>query len=324
MKTPHTGILCFDENHGYYVMNIPHRQIRGGVIRFPPNDRLAAIGVAAAALLSALIGPNPWRRSAFAQTIKPTVIVHTERLSQEERDYTSRMQSDLSELVAQYNWTDGKYRYPLPVQIEMFFDKYARSGVIRKYEAGILVALKNGVQIRDRRWEFTYSQDYRMHLGDPYDTFTGMIEYCVNICLGFEADRTAPLGGAYYYDRARQIGESARSEALYSDGWDDRRAFAFDLTDTTYRSVRLARFYTEAGQYYTGEEKWEEAAEMLGQAVQYLLKTPPEQSELHRGDYIIRFVDLDALANALRETRMKAELKALADWDPENYERYVR
>jgi len=258
----------------------------------------------------------------FAQKVQPTVATHTDRLSQEERDYVVNLGDELTSLMSAYQWTTGKYRYPLPIQVDIYFDKYVRVGSVHRYTAGILVALKNGIQIRDKRWDFQYSQDYRLHFGEPYDTFTGMIEFCTNLCLGFEADRMAPLGGDGYYRKAQQIGELARSEALFASGWDDRREFAFSLTDTTYANIRLARFHAEAGAFFANKDNWEQATAHLAKTVELLIKCPASQAEFRRGDYILRFVDLDALVQTLNKAKMRPELQTLADWDSENPDRY--
>lgn len=260
--------------------------------------------------------------SSFSQSVEPTVALHTDRLSQEEREYVARLADDLKSAIAGHNWTAQKYRYSLPVQIEIFFDKYARVGSHHRYTAGILIALKNGIQLREKRWEFLYNQDERLHIGEPYSTLTGMIEYGINITLGFEADRMKSLAGSNYYELARQVGERARAEALFTAGWDDRRALAFDLTDTLYTSVRRARYNAEAGIFFAGKENWEQATANLEKAVEFLLYSTPSRANTRRGDTSIRFVDLEALAGALKKAGMQEQLRLLAEWDSEGAERY--
>lgn len=260
----------------------------------------------------------------FAQKVQPTVATHTDRLSQEERDYVVNLGDELTNTMSAYQWTTGKYRYALPLQVDIYFDKYVRVGSVHRYTAGILVALKSGIQIRDKRWDFQYSQDYRLHLGEPYDTFTGMVEFCVNLCLGFEADRMSPLGGDAYYRKAQQIGELARSEALFASGWDDRREFAFSMTDTAFSNIRLAHFHSEAGAFFANKNNWEQAEGHLRKTIELLLATQPSRAEYRRGDYIVRFVDLDALATTLQRAKLDRELDALAEWDTENAARYQR
>jgi hypothetical protein len=260
--------------------------------------------------------------SLKAQIILPTVTVHTDKLPQEDKDYISDLDNKLQQMIVEYSWTDGKHRYKLPIQVDIYFDTYSRDGAYRRYSAGLLTALKSGIQLRDKRWDFRFLQGERFNFGEPYHTLAGAVEYCIYICLGFEADRISLLGGSQYYEKARLVGERARSETDYSSGWDVRRELAFELTDTTYNSIRKARFYAEAGTYFADRENWVMARSNLSRAVAQLIVCPPSQAELHRNDDILRFVDLDSLATMLKAAQMNNELRQLAIWDREGADRY--
>lgn len=268
--------------------------------------------------MSSLMAATP----ALGQRVQATVTFHVDKLPQEEKEYLAGLDKALSQVVEQFQWNDGRRRWPLPVQYELFFVKAARSGIYHRFVAGVLVGLKSGLQLKDKRCEFRYLQEDRVHLGDPYDPLSGVIEFYTWICIGFEADRLSPLGGAPYYERAKAVGEAARSEAQLSLGWDDRRAFASDLTDSTYAHIRRARFHTEAGAYYRAAGNGTAAESNLAQAVNLLLKCPVSLAELRRDDHIIRFVDLDRLAAALKAAEMEKELEKLARWDSDRADRY--
>lgn len=176
--------------------------------------------------------------------------------------------------------------------------------------------------MRDRKWDFRYSRDDVLHLGEPYDTFTGLIQFYVWICLGFEADRYSLLGGQPFFDKARIIGENARFEIEYATGWDQRREFIRSLNNDTYQSIRNASYHCEAGLYYLDKGDIETARSHLIRVSELLLSGPPDLIELRRDDHIIRFIDINSYTNALREINENKLLQKLARWDYNHKERY--
>lgn len=262
-------------------------------------------------------------RSGFAQQVKPEVVLHGDRLSFEEQHYLEGLDREIIRLIDKTAWTNGTYKYELPIRMELFFEKHTRKGTDHKYSAGIMIALRSGVQLRDRRWDFKFSREEKLHFGDPYDTFTGLMEFYILVCLGFEADRFAPLGGQPFYEKARAISESARFEARYSIGWDYRRDLINDLAqDTTYRNIRTAAYHAWAGEYYIKREESEAARSHLTRATELILMSSPDLLELRRDNHIIRFIERKNLADLLITAGEQRLLDQLIDWDSESEELY--
>jgi len=266
-----------------------------------------------------------FNQPTLAQRIKGEVVFHVERLPLEEQQYLEGLDSELTRLMDDYPWTGGahSYEYELPVQVELFFDKYSRSASYHRYTAKVLVELRSGIQLRDTRWEFRIHRDDRLYLGEPYNTFTGLIEFYTWICLGFEADSMAPLGGQPYYEKARLISEQARFETRYYTGWDYRRELARDLTqDTTYRNIRTAAYHAAVGIYYVEQGELESGRSHLTRAAELAMTGSCELLELHRNDHIIRFIEIGRFAAALEQVGEQKLLDRMARWDPENADIY--
>jgi len=275
---------------------------------------------AAAAVAIALLLGRP--RMVPAQIVGAEVKFHTDRIPDTEKQYLEGLDRKLETLIDDYQWTDEKYRYELPLRIDLYFNNWSWSAAYHRYNAGVLVALRSGIQLRDKRWDFRYARDEALHFGEPYDPLTGLIEFYIWICLGFEADRYSLLGGQPFYEKARFIAQNARFEMEYYQGWDQRLDFIHDLAGDTYRDLRTAAFHVEAGLYYLKNDKIESARSHLVRAVELVTSGPMERLELHRDDHIIRFVDLDRLVDGLLGIEAQDQTEKLARWDPDHKERY--
>jgi hypothetical protein len=259
---------------------------------------------------------------ACAQQVKADVVLHIDMLPEDEKAYLTKLDDQLKAALNSFAWTDGKYQYDLPVRVDLFFDKYSRDGIYHRYTAGVLVGLKTGIQMRDRRWDFRYIDSPAPHIGDPYDTMTGLIEFYTWICLGFEGDRIAPQGGDPFYQRAQIVSQNARGEAQYYLGWDKRRELINAFVDTTYDAIRNAAYWSEAGNYFVSNGDTAQARQCLETTANIVLNLSPSLLELRRDDHIIRFVDRTSFAANLKNLEMDDLLKRMARWDSEHADLY--
>ncbi|NQT35746.1 DUF4835 family protein [bacterium] len=257
-----------------------------------------------------------------AQTVKCEVVLHTEGLPLDEQRYLEGLEEDIRIAIETYRWTNDFTNTELPLHVEIFFEKYSLYGAYHKYGAGIMVALKD-IQMRDRRWDFRLNRTDRLRFGNRYDSFTGLIEFYLQICLGFENDRFSALGGRQFYEKARNIADKARFEAKYNQGWDQRRELIDDLMlKDSYINMRSAAFYVNAGYYYLGKNNLEKTLAYLAKGIELTVKSKPELLELRREGHIIRFIDIERLAAALKEIEAYDLLDSLADWDQDRMEIY--
>jgi len=258
-----------------------------------------------------------------AQIIKADVGFHTEQLPREEQEYLANLDKELMEAINSHIWVErGNNNIELPLRIDLFFEKYSRSATYRRYGSGIMVGSRSGVQLRDNRWDFRYSSDFRTRIGETENTLSILVEFYIWICIGFERDRFAPLGGQPYYEKAKLIAENAQFELDYIRGWDRRRDFIRDLSLDKYRNIRLAAHHAAAGQYYSNKQKIESARTHLSRAVELMLDDKPASMELHRDDHIIRFINTVEFVAALNQTGSDDLIEQLEEWDSAHPERY--
>lgn len=261
----------------------------------------------------------------LAQRIKSEVILHTKALSLDEQRYLVGLDQDLIKAIDEHKWADNDYNYELPVHIEIFFESYSLYGAYHKYNAGIMVAMRKGIQMRDSRWDFRLDRNLGLSISDTYDTLMSMLEYYVWICFGFETDRIKLLGGSPFFEKAHLIAEKARFESQYYDGWDIRRELVEDLVvKKSYKNIRTASFHVNAGLYYLGKGEAEKALRYFDRGIELVMKGSPKIVELYRDDSIFRFIDMERLVAALYEIEAYELLDLLAEWDPNRSEIYGR
>jgi len=255
---------------------------------------------------------------ASAQRIKSEVVLHTKALSLEEQRYLEGFETEVVRIIDEFHWTESKYRYELPVHIEIFFEEYMLIGSYHKYSVGVLAAMRQGVQLRDNRWDFKLNRELGLYIGGQYDTFTGMLEYIIWICLGFEADRLSVHGGTEYFEKARLLTEQARFENHYYNGWDERRELVEALiVKRSYKNIRKASFYVKAGFHYIDKGDIEKARNYLREGVRLAMKGSSKMLEVNNNDSIFRFIDRERLSIVLKDIEEYGLLDKLAGWDAE-------
>lgn len=247
-----------------------------------------------------------------SQNLVPRVILHTDRLPLEEREFITGLDCTLVKLIREWDAAGGEKDLIVPVQIEVFFDKWGREGIYHRYNAGILVGFPGGAQFRDRRWEFYYDPYQRLSWGEQYHPLTGLLEFYLRLGIGVIMDKRAPLGGDPYYLQAQMISQNARFEALYSLGWSERRELVSQLSDTTIIGVRQAAYYEERGWQALRQKKEEEATNDLTRAAELILTSSSPSLTFQVGDHTIRWIDLSRLLEGLDKlglTRLSDQVK---------------
>lgn len=253
-------------------------------------------------------------RTLIAQRIDATVTFHTDQLSQEEKDFIAGLDEKLERAIEENHWEGARRNYVLNIKYDIFWDKATRVGAVHNYSAGLLISLESGLALRDKRAEFRYSPADLIRLGEPYEPLTGLIEFYTWICLAFDVDRVALLGGNPFYLQANATGERARAEAQFSLGWDDRRALANELTDSLYFPMRRARFHAEAANFYIRNANEAQTKSNLDRAVNLLTKSKAAHAIIKKDDHVFRFVDIDLLMKSVRDMKMDEQEYRLEQW----------
>ena len=177
--------------------------------------------------------------------------------------------------------------------------------------------------MREKKWDFYIDSYKRLHLGDPYEPFTGLVDYCLWTCLGFEADGFSPLGGQEFYKKAKLIADKARFEAKFSIGWDRREQFINDvLDDPAVVRIRTARYYFIVADHFTNKGEWTNAKSSMEKCLKFLFKCQPEMIDWRPSGHILSFIDRSKLAQCLRKLEDLESLDKLSRWDSEHSEQY--
>lgn len=263
--------------------------------------------------------------ASSAYQVKAKVKLHTEKLTPDDREYLTPIADSLEYLISSYTWSRGMRNVNFPLNLEIYFDaSNGRAGLYRSYSAAIILGTESGLLLKDRRWDFKISRELGFHIGEPYDTFTGLIEYYLWLAVGYDMDRYQPLSGTAFYDQALMVSERSRSEAGYQLGWSDRRSLVGAMEDTSHNAIRRIRTIIERGLYFASTKRWSDARDALTLGVGMLLDVEPEAVEFKRGDHDVKYVNLDILAAALKEIGMDGELEKLSLWDKAGANRYQR
>ena len=288
-----------------------------------PLKDMRTTGITYTAIAFSIILATSALRTVFAQQPVFDLIIHTDRLPQDEQVYLKNFDEDLKAVLSGFNWVEDAYNYEMSMRIEIFFEDYALLGNYHKYGAGVMVALKSGLQIREKRWDFRIDRNFNLTIDSPYDPCTGLLQFYILLCLGFETDKYGVLKGQPYYSRAREVADKARFEIQFFDGWTQRRELADDFTlNETYKNMRTAYFYVNAGFYYIGRNEEELARQYLTKGIEIAMQQSPKYLELRRDGHIIRFIDVQRLVEALDALGEFDLIDKLAEWDTENVELY--
>jgi len=255
-------------------------------------------------------------KPVYAQKMNAELLVHLEQLPLEEQTYLKDLRQSLLTLINNYPWIGGQSNRDFPLRIDLFLTSETDANTVKKYTAGMMMALPTGIQLRDPKWEFRYTRDDKPHFGNPYDTFTSLIEFYIWICLGYEVDKMAPTAGTPFYEKARLIAENSPFESRYYTGWENRRSFIKDLMqDSTYINLRLASFYVNGGLFYAGQGAMDQAAQYFDTADDYILNCKPDQMELKRDDHVIRWVKIDDYIAAMKQTGQQEVIDRIQLWN---------
>ena len=119
-----------------------------------------------------------------------------------------------------------------------------------KYDCQSFVISNNyDVQLSDHRWKFAYDSRANLQFNENnLDSFTSMIEFYLNVILGFEYDKWGTFAGEIYFEKARNIAEQSKfGLGRFQEGWDKR----LELVNY-FLSDRFKPFREMVDYYYYG------------------------------------------------------------------------
>jgi hypothetical protein len=157
-----------------------------------------------------------------AQKLNSQAKVILERLPLEKQKKLANFASDVASYINDTDWTGQDADYEIPLNLQIYLQDISVSFEDR-YSGTFLISNTVDIQYYDKYWRFPYQEaDRLVHDESMFSPLTGFIDFYVNLVLGGEFDKTSSLGGAPYYDKAKQINELAKFNTQFMQGWDER------------------------------------------------------------------------------------------------------
>ena len=240
-----------------------------------------------------------------AQKINCKVQITLERLPAENQEKLNNLKEELETYINGFDWSEDEFQYEINCELEVAFSEVQVVSYEDRYGANLVIS--NGVDMlyADKRCSFALQENERLVHSSAYHPFTALIDFYINLLLGYEYDKLYELGGSQYYDLAEHIAISAKSSIQFYKGWDRREELVRDLKSEENNNYRLLLFNYFTGYYFFTENDFEQAQFHLSEAVRLLKSIPPAKLE--------RFFQLnfDNFNQALKKMKMKGDVEIL-------------
>lgn len=208
------------------------------------------------ALLVAIIGFMPVSINASAQELDCSVGIDYRSLSGSDYRFLDELRDRVHEYVNRRFWTEDRYQDF--ERIDCSFDIVVLEAItLTTYRARLIVASRRPIygstqntqllQVNDEEWVFDYTQGATLISNrDVYDPITSMLDYYVQIILGYDYDTFSEFGGTPFFERARIIADIAKN--ANGTGWNKlggergRASIVQEILDPRYRELRQAYY----------------------------------------------------------------------------------
>lgn len=248
---------------------------------------------------------------ADAQQFVARVSLNTEKLLQESKDKLANLPEQLTRYINEYDWLQTQSRYPLEVQVDIYFERAEPTSFEDRYEARLVISNQGDFQESDKRWRFPYQQGSQLSHADQFHALTGALDFYLYLLLGSEFDKLAKLGGSGYYEKAYQVAQLSKFSEFFQWGWKERVAHIEKIRSEAYVPSRELRyFFMQARNRLRVDDR--KAAKQYLQVVVIRLKGSNPEDET-----IQRFYELNSLemARMLAAFSMRDQLQELTVMD---------
>ncbi len=196
----------------------------------------------------------------YAQEIKANVVVNTDLLSIETKQYVASLKDDIERYINNQKFLNREWEgEPIPVDINIYLtggSNYrfsARMAVVsRRYldnPEGELTAQIPALKTTETTWNFEYSYGATLTFNPlRFDPFVSVIDYYMFLVIGFDLDSYEELGGTVAFEQAKnlvQLGAAMNIEGFqtYSEpGALTKYNLVRELTDPRYSQFRKLIF----------------------------------------------------------------------------------
>lgn len=199
-------------------------------------------------------------KQGYAQEIKANVVVNTDLLSIEAKQYVSTLKDDIERYINNQKFLNREWEgEPIPVDINIYltggtnYHFTARMVVVsRRYldnPQGDLSGQIPALKTTETSWSFEYSYGATLTFNPlRFDPFVSIIDYYMFLVIGFDLDSYEELGGTFAFEQAKnlvQLGATMNIEGFqtYSEpGALTKYNLVRELTDPRYYQFRKIVF----------------------------------------------------------------------------------
>lgn len=167
---------------------------------------------------------------AFGQELNCRVVVNTDQLQTQEKQIFEELQTQIYEFMNYRQWTSDEFKpeekINCSIQIQVTSMSAPNGGVLSAIaqiqSSRPIYGVDYDTQLfnfSDKNFNFDYTQSKELNYNEnSYITnITSLLAYYAYMIIGYDYDSFSPQGGTLYFNKARDIVNSAQQSAF--EGW---------------------------------------------------------------------------------------------------------
>jgi len=184
-----------------------------------------------------------------AQNFTASVSINVEKLYSDKRQDLSGLDRSIKNYIESNRWSNGKIPFKIDVIVQIIIERIQPS-FEDVYSARLyMVSTAAGFTKVDKEWQFPYRLNQPLIFGsNPFNGFTGLIDYYLYIIIGEFLDRAAYLGGEDSYKTALNIARIGQADR-YNHWWDKREDFVQQYLRNSHKKFREMMFIYNTARY---------------------------------------------------------------------------
>ena len=262
------------------------------------------------------------QNSLFSQQINSEVQIILEQLPLDKKEELKNFDQKIESYIDEYDWTDENFEELLQVSIQIFL-QHKIVNFEDRYKGRFIISNKTDAQYFDKYWVFSYTAGEELiHNESMFDPFMSFIDFYINIILGEEYDKYGTYLGNKYFEKARNIANSAQFNSQYAWGWEQRNQLIDNLLSQEFKPFRNMKDQFFLGLSYVGEEDTT-AQKYCGEAFNFIYTTLKKNPNNER---VLQFLQAHNLQFIQILGHDKDLLKRMSSIDPQNealYKKYI-
>ncbi len=203
--------------------------------------------------------------SPGGRLVKAKVKVIIEKLPLDRQQKMRGFDRLLQDYINNYDWLKDEDVDPIELTVQLLLQTAPSAGEDR-YRCQLVIS-SGDIQYSDRRSRFVYQK------GDPLphdltnlDAVTPLLDFYIYLVLGNELDKYGYLMGTPYFQKARDVLETAKF-GRFTDGWDIRELLIRKIFQEPYKKFRALK-----DSYFYGLSVWDDDVKQARKSVAKAIK----------------------------------------------------